>query len=103
MYVTLIITFLLILLVSIFGFQNGVPVEVNFLFWHVRTSLITVIFGSSLIGALIIAILTVPKLISKHFKTKKLSKELNRVTLNKEPVSGPTESTNKGSENINAS
>ena len=103
MYVTLIITFLLILLVSIFGFQNGVPVEVNFLFWHVETSLITVIFGSSLIGALIIAILTVPKLVSKHFQTKKLSKELNRVTLNKEPASGATESTNKGQENTNAS
>jgi len=103
MYAILIITFILILIVSIFGFQNGIPVEVNFLFWHVKTSLITIIFGSSLIGALIIAILTVPKLVSKHFQTKKLSKELNRVTLHQEPTSEIAESTNKGQENTNAS
>ncbi len=79
MYVTLIITFILILLVTIFGLQNGMPLEVKFLFWNLKTSLITVVFGSSLVGALIVAILTLPKLTAKHFREKKLKKQLDQV------------------------
>jgi len=80
MYVTLILTFLLILIVTVFGLQNGMPLEVKFLFWNLKTSLIAVIFGSSLIGALIIAILTLPKLASKHLSEKRLAKKLNSIS-----------------------
>jgi uncharacterized integral membrane protein len=79
MYVTLIITFILVLLVTIFGLQNGMPLEVKFLFWNLETSLITVIFGSTLTGGLIVAVLAVPKLITKHFREKKLTKKLDGV------------------------
>jgi len=79
MYVTLIITFILVLLVTIFGLQNGMPLEVKFLFWNLETSLITVIFGSTLTGGLIVAVLAVPKLITKHFREKKLTKKLGGV------------------------
>lgn len=77
MYLTLIITFVLVLLVTIFGLQNGMPLEVKFIFWNLKTSLIAVIFGSSLVGGLIIAILTLPKLVTKHFNEKRLAKRLD--------------------------
>ncbi len=80
MTVTLIITFILILLITIFGLQNGMPVEVTFLFWNIHTSLISVIFGSSLVGAVIVAILSIPKLVTKHFSERRLARQLNGAT-----------------------
>jgi uncharacterized integral membrane protein len=79
MTVTLIITFILVLLVTVFGFQNGMPLDVKFLFWNLHTSLIAVIFGSSIIGAAIVALLTLPKLVTKHLNEKRLKKKLSGV------------------------
>jgi len=79
MTVTLIITFILVLLVTVFGFQNGMPLDVKFLFWNLHTSLIAVIFGSSIIGAAIEALLTLPKLVTKHLNEKRLKKKLSGV------------------------
>ncbi len=93
MTITLIVTFILILLVSIFGFQNGMPLDVKFLFWNIHTSLIAVIFGSTLLGALIVAVLAVPKLVKKHFNEKKLTKKLDGVAkLSQNEPQTPTES-----------
>lgn len=80
MIVVLIITFILILLITIFGLQNGMPVDVKFLFWNLHTSLITVVFGSGIVGAAIVAILTLPKLVSKHLNEKRLTKKLSSVS-----------------------
>ena len=90
MTVTLIITFILVLLITVFGFQNGMPVDVKFLFWNLHTSLITVVFGSGIVGAAIVAILTLPKLVSKHLNEKRLTKKLNSVSKlsTEEPSSG---------------
>jgi len=71
MYLSLIVTFILILGTTIFALQNGMPLEVNFFIWGFNTSLITVIFGSSLIGAVIMAVIAVPGAIRKHFRVKK--------------------------------
>ena len=79
MTVTLIIPFILVLLVTVFGFQNGMPLDVKFLFWNLHTSLIAVIFGSSIIGAAIVALLTLPKLVTKHLNEKRLKKKLSGV------------------------
>jgi len=79
MTVTLIITFILVLLVTVFGFQNGMPLDVKFLFWNLHTSLIAVIFGSSIIGVAIVALLTLPKLVTKHLNEKRLKKKLSGV------------------------
>lgn len=76
MYVPLITTFLLILGITVFAFQNGIPLEVKFFVWGFKTSLIGVIFGSSLIGALIVAVFTFPGIIKKHFKEKQLTKQV---------------------------
>ncbi len=79
MIFTLIITFILILLITVFGFQNGAPVDVKFLFWNVHTSLIAIVFGSGIVGAAIVAFLTIPKLVSKHLNERRLTKKLNNV------------------------
>ncbi len=90
MIVVLIITFILILLITIFGLQNGMPMDVKFLFWNLHTSLITVVFGSGIVGAAIVAILTLPKLVSKHLNEKRLTKKLSSVSKlsAEEPSSG---------------
>ncbi|MDY6845005.1 MAG: LapA family protein [Thermodesulfobacteriota bacterium] len=77
MNILLLITFLLILIITIFAMQNGIPLDVKFLFWEFKSSLIAVIFGSTFIGAGIVAALTIPKLIQKHFRERNLGKQVH--------------------------
>ena len=76
MYLPLILSFLMILGITIFTLQNGKPLDVNFLGWEFNTSLIAVILGSTLIGAIIVAIFSLPILTRKHFREKRLSKQV---------------------------
>ena len=79
MYASLIITFLLILGIIVTSLQNSVPLELKLLAWDLKTSLTALIFYSSLVGAAVVAILSLPKLVSKHFKVRSLTKELQRL------------------------
>lgn len=79
MYVSLIITFLLILAIIAASLQNSMPLELKFLAWNLEISLTALIFYSSIVGAAIVAILSLPKLISKHLKVRSLTKELQRL------------------------
>ena len=79
MYASLIITFLLILALIVTSLQNSVPLDLKFLVWDLKSSLTALIFYSSLVGAAVVAILSLPKLVSKHFKVKSLTKEINRL------------------------
>ena len=76
MYASLIITFLLILGVTVFALQNGKATEVKFLIWEYNSSLVLVILGSCLIGAAIMAIMTWPSMIKKHFKERRLVRQV---------------------------
>jgi len=76
MYLPLILSFLMILGITIFALQNGVPLEVKFLVWGFKTSLIAIILGSLLIGVIIVSIFSLPLLIKKHFREKRLAKQL---------------------------
>jgi len=75
MYFSLIIAFLLLLGVVILGMQNSMPLEVKFLFWQLKSSSSAVIFNSSMVGSIIVAVLTVPKLVAKMLQVKRLSKK----------------------------
>lgn len=75
MYFSLIIAFLLLLGVVILGMQNSMPLEVKFLFWQLTSSSSAVIFNSSMVGGIIVAVLTVPKLVAKMLQVKRLSKK----------------------------
>ena len=75
MYFSLIIVFLLLLLIIVTGAQNSVPLELKFITWKLQTSLTALTFYSSIVGAAIVAVLTLPKLASKYLKIKGLTKE----------------------------
>lgn len=75
MYFSLIIAFLLLLGVVILGMQNSMPLELKFLFWQLKSSSSAVIFNSSMVGGIIVAVLTVPKLVAKMLQVKRLSKK----------------------------
>jgi putative membrane protein len=79
MYLPLILSFLMILGITVFALQNGVPLEVNFLLWGFKTSLIAIILGSVLIGAIIVSIFSLPLLIKKHFHEKRLAKQISEL------------------------
>ncbi len=74
MYLSLILTFLLILGVTIFALQNSVLLDFTFLSWNFKTSLVAIIFASCLTGILIGMLLTLPGLVVKHVREKKLAK-----------------------------
>jgi hypothetical protein len=69
----------MILGITIFALQNGKPLDVKFLLWHFETSQIAVILGSALIGALIVSIFSLPILIKKHFREKRLAKQVSEL------------------------
>ena len=77
MYLSLIITFLLVLGLIVAAVQNNIPVELKFLAWKFQLSLLALIFYSALIGGAIIAVLTLPKLVSKSFRVRRLNKEID--------------------------
>ena len=79
MILSLIITVLLLSGLTIVGVQNSIPVELKFFIWKFQMSLAAVIFYSSLFGGAIVAILTMPKMVSKHLKVKSLNKELYKL------------------------
>ena len=76
MYLSIIITFILVLGLIIAGIQNSMSIELNFLTWKLYISLLGLIFYSSLIGGTIIAVLTMPKLVSKSLRVGKLNREV---------------------------
>ena len=79
MYLPLILSFLMILGLTVFALQNGGPLEVKFLVWGFKTSIVAVILGSVLIGAIIVSIFSLPLLIKKHFHEKRLAKQISEL------------------------
>lgn len=75
MYLSLIITFLLLLVIIIASIQNTMPLELKFFVWKLQMSLTALVFYSSVVGAAIVAVLSLPKLVSKHLKVRSLNKE----------------------------
>ena len=76
MYFSLIITFLLILGIVVASIQNNVSMDLKFFTWKIQLSLAALMFYSALIGAAIVAVLTLPKLVSRYLKVRSLKKEI---------------------------
>lgn len=68
MYLSLIITFLLLLIIIITSIQNSMPLELKFITWKLQMSLTALVLYSSIIGAAIIAVLTLPKFVRNYLK-----------------------------------
>ena len=79
MYLSLIITFLLLLVIIITGIQNSMPLDLNFFTWDLQMSFTALVFYSSMIGGAIIAILTLPKLVKKSLHVIKLKRETHKL------------------------
>ncbi len=77
MYLSLIITFLILLALAITGIQNSMPpLDLKLIAWNHQMSLTALIFYSSLFGGAVVAVLSLPKLVKKSLQVRKLNKEL---------------------------
>ena len=56
MQITLIVALIISIAVAVFAIQNSVPVVVSFLAWEMKTSLVILILGSALAGAVVSAL-----------------------------------------------
>jgi uncharacterized integral membrane protein len=79
MYLSLIITFLLLLVIIITAIQNSMPLDFKFLTWNFQISVTALIFYSSLLGGAIVAVLTLPKLAKKSLNIRKLHREIYKL------------------------
>jgi len=79
MYLSLIITFLLLLVIIITAIQNSMPLDFRFFTWTFQLSITALIVYSSLMGGAIVAILTLPKLAKKSFHERSMNREINKL------------------------
>ncbi len=79
MYLSLIITFLLLLVIIITAVQNTMPLYLKFFTWNFQISITALIFYSSLIGGAIVAVLALPKLAKKSLHARNMNREIHKL------------------------
>ena len=79
MYLSLIITFFLLLGIIITSLQNSMPLELKFITWNLQMSSTALILYSSLIGGAIVAVLALPKLVRKSLDVRSLNREIYKL------------------------
>jgi uncharacterized integral membrane protein len=79
MYLSLIITFLLVLVIIVTAIQNSMPLDFKFFTWTFQLSITALIVYSSLMGGAIVAILTLPKLATKSLHARSMNKEIHKL------------------------
>jgi len=79
MYLSLIITFLLLLGIIITSLQNSMPLELKFITWNLQMSSTALILYSSLIGGAIVSVLALPKLVRKSLDVRSLNREIYKL------------------------
>jgi uncharacterized integral membrane protein len=75
MYLSLIVTFLLLMGLVVSAIQNTDPIQLKFLAWMFHMSLTGLIFYAALLGAAIVAVLTLPRLARQAMRKRALRKE----------------------------
>ena len=78
-YVSMIVSFLVLLGLVIAGSQNAIPVQIKFAMWTVEMSLSAVLFWAAAAGAVIVGFLSLPKLSVKSLQARRLRKEVRRL------------------------
>ena len=79
MYLSLITTFLLLLVIIITAIQNSMPLDFKFFTWNFQISITALIFYSSLIGGAIVAVLALPKLAKKSLHERSMNREIHKL------------------------
>ena len=79
MYLSLIISFLLLLGLVITSLQNSMPLELKLITWNLQMSFAALILYSSLIGGAIVAVLALPKLVRKSLDVRSLNRKIYKL------------------------
>lgn len=90
MQIKLVISLILALILVVFAIQNPTPVKIKLLLWQTgEMSLIVVIIGSALLGALLATVLGLIKQAELKGKIKQKEEELGKVDKKSGRVEGP--------------
>jgi len=84
MFILAFIAVLLLLGIVVLAIQNGMPLDVKFIFWQFKTSVASIVLVSAVAGAIFIALLTLPGLIKKYFRERKLTKQVGQLEKEKD-------------------
>jgi uncharacterized integral membrane protein len=77
--VTMILSFLILLLLVIVGVENSSVLQIKFAWWEMQMPLGAVIFWAAVGGAAMIAIVSLPKLGKKYMEARRLHKEVRKL------------------------
>jgi uncharacterized integral membrane protein len=74
-----IVSFLILCGLVVAGLQNSAPLDVRFAWWTLQLSVSTAITWSAAAGALVVALVSLPRLSVKSFQNRRLRKEVQRL------------------------
>jgi uncharacterized integral membrane protein len=77
--VTVVISFLILILLVVAGAQNSASLQIKIGWWNLQMSLTEVIFWAAVGGAAVIAVLSLPKMGKTYMETRRLHKEIRRL------------------------
>lgn len=92
MYLTLIVTFTLIMVLVVAGIQNSIAVEIKFLAWVIQLSVSWIIFYAALLGGAIVALLSLPGLVRQVLKNRSFRREMRELRQRLDRIEKDTES-----------
>lgn len=75
----LVAAFVFALIVAIFAIQNAITVQVVLFTWQFKTSLVVVIFGAAILGALSVGLLGLMQYIKLKLKLRKQEQKINKL------------------------
>lgn len=79
MQLILVAAFVLALIVAIFAIQNAITVQVVLFTWQFETSLVVVIFGAAILGALSVGLFGLMQYIKLKLKLRKKEQKVNQL------------------------
>jgi len=79
MYLSLIVTFILLLGLVVAGIQNTTPIDLKFLAWVFQLSITGLISYAAVLGAAMVALLTLPGLVRQVLRNRSYRKEMREL------------------------
>lgn len=83
----LVIALIFALLVAVFAIQNAITVQVVLFAWKFKTSLVLVIFGSAILGALSVGLFSLVQYIQWKMKLRKQEQKISELESQLEELS----------------
>lgn len=82
MYLSLIISFLLLLVMIVASMQNSMILNIKFITLNIQISFSSLVIYFSVIGGAIVAVLILPKLVKKSLQVRSLNREIHKMKEN---------------------